>query len=317
MKAINIGGWLVAEPLTTPSLFVDCVDEFTLLQQTDGRQKLENHYKTFITKHDFAWIAEQGFELIRLPVSYAAFGDAEPYPATLEYIDAAFEYAQKYGLYILLDLHAAVGSQNGLEHSARQGAVQWHTDRRNIYSTVDTLVKFATRYATKPELWGIELLNEPSKDIPRKIMYDFYTQAYAAIRAVCSTRIIVSDAYRPIAEWEDLMMRPEHSDMLLDVHLYQVFSDKDKALSFEDHIAKTFQWQRTLEKFIPGASRVIIGEWSAALHQVYDVMEGEQRRQALQLYMQAQRSAFSSAAAHFYWTYKTEYGGEWSYRHIV
>ena len=36
----------------------------------------------------------------------------------LAYIDKAFEWGLKYGIAILLDMHAAPGSQNGWEHSS-------------------------------------------------------------------------------------------------------------------------------------------------------------------------------------------------------
>ncbi len=36
----------------------------------------------------------------------------------LSYIDKAFEWGLKYGIAILLDMHAAPGSQNGNDHSS-------------------------------------------------------------------------------------------------------------------------------------------------------------------------------------------------------
>jgi len=40
------------------------------------------------------------------------------------YIDFKFRWADEIGLRIILDLHGAPGSQNGMDHSGRRGAVK-------------------------------------------------------------------------------------------------------------------------------------------------------------------------------------------------
>ena len=101
----------------------------------------------------------------------------------------------------------------------------------------------------------------------------------------------------------------EFKNILLDTHLYQVFSDEDKNLSLQGHIDKTFKWKHALEEF--GADKIIVGEWSAALTSVYDELNPQQRQQAVNLYRQAQELAFANTAGHFYWSYKAENVGEW------
>ena len=36
----------------------------------DAAPKLRRHHETFITDDDFAWIGEQGLDLVRLPVGH-------------------------------------------------------------------------------------------------------------------------------------------------------------------------------------------------------------------------------------------------------
>lgn len=316
MNGINVGGWLVTEPWVTPSLYKTAHDEFTLTQTAEGDVALEHHYKTFITHKDFAWIAEQGFEVIRLPVGYGVFGDAEPYNKTINYVDQAFKWAQKYGLKILLDLHTAVGSQNGNDHSGKRGTIAWHTDSLNIESTIQTVDKLAHRYANSDQLWGIELLNEPSREIPRKTLELYYRRAYDAVRESCDERVavVICELYRPIAEWEHLLNDPLIKNMLIDVHLYQVFNPKDKNLTLDQHIAKALRWQRMLQAF--GPEKVIVGEWSSALHETYDQFSANATEEARKLYCQAQQFAFANTAGHFYWNYKNEHPGPWSYRSL-
>lgn len=51
-----------------------------------------------------------------------------------------------YGLKCIIDLHAAPGSQNGMEHSAsRDGSVDWRSEA-NIQKTLDVINFLAQRY---------------------------------------------------------------------------------------------------------------------------------------------------------------------------
>jgi aryl-phospho-beta-D-glucosidase BglC (GH1 family) len=60
---------------------------------------------------------------VRLPVGYWNVIE-DPYhryapkdhTKALKYIDLCFDWAEKYGLTVLLDLHGAPGSQNGIDH---------------------------------------------------------------------------------------------------------------------------------------------------------------------------------------------------------
>ena len=46
-------------------------------------------------------------------------------PTDLRYFLKAIDWSRKYGIRILLDLHALPGSQNGWNHSGKSGVVNW------------------------------------------------------------------------------------------------------------------------------------------------------------------------------------------------
>ena len=71
-RGVNLGGWFVVEPWMTPALFAgtSAVDEHTLMETPDGPELIRRHRETFITEADFAWIAEHGLSLVRLPVGH-------------------------------------------------------------------------------------------------------------------------------------------------------------------------------------------------------------------------------------------------------
>ncbi len=320
LHGVNLGGWLVLEKWMTPSLFsgTRANDEHGLaLKLKDKKYELfEKHRGTFITKKDIAWIADSGLNAIRLPVGYQLFEDAEPYVAHAAYVDKLFRWAKEYNLQVIIDVHTAPGSQNGHVHSGQIGEPWWHRDPRSIDTTIEVIGRIAKKWGKHPNLHGIELLNEPHWDIPLSVLQDFYTRAYHTARESCDERvaIIMSDAYRPLAEWDDFLKQPQFKNVLLDMHLYQVFSDKDKALDLAGHITKALKWKRILEEF--GADRIIIGEWSIVVDNVYDKLSSADARLARTLYMQAQQYAFSNTDGWFYWNYKTEAAGDWNYRSL-
>jgi glucan 1,3-beta-glucosidase len=154
LRGVNLGGWLVLEKWMTPSLFdaTDAVDEYTFMSTPDAAARLQSHRETFITESDMAWIAEQGLDLVRLPVGHWVLGGDEPYLGAAGLLDAAMDWAATYELAVLLDLHAASGSQNGQDHSGRVGPRRWYRERSHREHTHAALAALATRYANHPTL---------------------------------------------------------------------------------------------------------------------------------------------------------------------
>jgi glucan 1,3-beta-glucosidase len=126
IRGVNLGGWLVLEPFITPSLFTatGVIDEWTLcasLGPAESKKVMDKHYATFYTEDDFKQIAEYGLNFVRIPIGYWAIDvvDGEPFVPELSwnYLLKGINWARKYGLRVLIDLHALPGSQNGWNHS--------------------------------------------------------------------------------------------------------------------------------------------------------------------------------------------------------
>jgi glucan 1,3-beta-glucosidase len=323
LTGVNLGGWLVLEKWITPGLFqgTGAKDEYTFCEHAGAKelQRLKQFRDTFITKQDFVWLAAHGVQAVRLPIGYWAFGGAKPYLPTVGYIDKAFKWAQATGIRILIDLHGAPGSQNGRDHSGRAGKTGWHHDPRNITATLDAVSQIAKRYGSHPALLGISLLNEPMATIPKATLLDFYKQAYATIRKLCGDRvwIVYSDGYTPI-RWRKELPRRQFHNVYIDTHHYQIFSPIDKLLPSWLNLLRT-RWQlpralTRLRKYHP----VIIGEWSLTLGSTRLGKQIATRRRAVhQAYGRLQLSAYQPTDAWFFWTYKTEHGGTWSFRDCV
>jgi glucan 1,3-beta-glucosidase len=323
IRGVNLGGWLVVEKWITPALFSDTQarDEFTLCRElgSEARAVLDKHRDSFVTEADFRWIAEHGLTAVRLPVGYWIFDGDTPYVGGIEYVDKAFEWAERYNLGIVLDLHAAPGSQNGNDHSGRIGDIAWNAPE-NRAKSLHTIERLAKRYSGRPALLGVELLNEPSWLNKRKVLAEYYMNGYEIVRKHCGTNVsvIAADAFHP-KKWKRLMQSKKYEAKQLDIHLYQAFSKQDKKLSFGGHIDKAnHEWSKLLAK-VTKHWPVMIGEWSIALEpKTFKRMNEAATNAAHRAYGSMQLATFESyAASWFYWTYKTESGGAWSYRDCV
>ncbi|MCC2735951.1 cellulase family glycosylhydrolase, partial [Fusicatenibacter saccharivorans] len=77
------------------------------------------------------------------------------------YLDRAFDWAERTGLKILIDLHKVPGSQNGFDNGGLTGVVRWHHSPRAVAYALNVLACLARRYRDREALFGIEVLNEP------------------------------------------------------------------------------------------------------------------------------------------------------------
>lgn len=123
IKGVNLGNWLVLEKWMNPALFdgTTADDEYYLPTQLDPavyEARIRTHRAEYINERDFATIKSWGLNSVRIPVPYFIFGDRAPFIGCIDELDKAFNWAEKYGLTILIDLHTAPMSQNGFDTAA-------------------------------------------------------------------------------------------------------------------------------------------------------------------------------------------------------
>lgn len=157
INGVNLGGWLVLERWMTPGLFRASgeEDEIWLHRSTDPAELerlLRRHRDTYITEDDFRAISAHGLNLVRIPVPFFIFGDVPGHPGCVEYLDRAFDWAERAGLKVLIDLHTVPGSQNGFDNGGLTGVVRWHTTPRQVAFALDVLERLARRYRDRPAL---------------------------------------------------------------------------------------------------------------------------------------------------------------------
>lgn len=333
-RGVNLGNWLVLEKWMSPRLFAGTTaeDEHELVRQLDAVQRAERyrvHRDTYITDRDFLSLAARGLDLVRLPVPWFVFGGHEPFVGCIEYVDAAFGWAERYGLRILLDLHTVPGSANGTDNGGIIGVSKFHLDRANVDIALDVLERLAARYRDSRALWGIEVVNEPmspelfdrlrnhfkpldpefargSEAPPIAFLEAYYRESYERIRAVApDTTVVFHDSFR-IHRWKDFFARSNLTNVMLDTHMYllnfHLFEGVNEPADFLAKVEDGFGASLAeVSAYVP----VLVGEWSleapspqvtglpaAQLHAFYRALAA------------AQLTVFDQAAAWTFWAYK-------------
>lgn len=166
IKGVNLGNWLVLEKWMSPALFegTDAEDEYWLprkLSKEVYEARIKIHRSEYITERDFVTIRRMGMEFVRIPIPYFVFGDREPFLGCVDELDKAFNWAEKYDMKILLDLHTAPFGQNGFDNGGICGVCKWSQNPDEVEFVLGVLERLAKRYGMRKGLWGIEVLNEP------------------------------------------------------------------------------------------------------------------------------------------------------------
>lgn len=287
IHGINLGGWLNIEPFITPSFFEKyskrdgIVDEYTLCKKLGTNRcklELEKHYSLFVRKETFKEIREAGFDHVRIPFGYwmVKTYEGDPYvpQVSWRYLLRAIEWARQNGLRINLDLHGAPGSQNGWNHSGRQGEIGWlnGTDGDlNAERTLEihhqmSLFFTQPRYKNIITLYG--LVNEPRMvEIDTDRVLTWTTKAIQQIRKDGIEAIIVfGDGFFGLDNWQGKLQDDEK--LVLDVHQYVIFNVDQLSLKHTDKLnfacrAWTAQSKRSMNRNT-GFGPTMCGEWSQA-----------------------------------------------------
>ncbi|KAG8828955.1 exo-1,3-beta-glucanase [Serendipita sp. 399] len=360
VRGVNLGGWFLMEPWITPSMFektgnAGIVDEYTFGQYQDhgyASSLLHQHWATWYTEQDFIDIASVGLNHVRLPISYWSVPiaqDTSPYiTGAWPYILQALDWANAHGLYVILDLHGAPGSQNGFDNSGqRTGQPNWAYDQAFLDRTLAVLEVIAREVGDKVAV--IELLNEIAgfrdpawADAARR----FWQAGYDRVRTAGGNevKIMMGDAFLGVHNWDGYLKSGQ--GVMMDLHVYQIFSNDELRRSWDDHI--NFMCGRVSEFTSYSANNLwlVMGEWSNAITDCAKYLNGrgigarwdgsynpggevlgscygmtgsystfsEEYKAFMRRYWEAQVSVAEKVNGWVYWTWKAENADDWSYQ---
>lgn len=256
VKGVNLGNWLVLEKWMNPALFegTTAEDEYylpTQLTKEVYEARIKTHRSSYITERDFTRIQAMGMNAVRIPIPYFVFGDREPFIGCIDELDKAFNWAEKYGLQILLDLHTVPDSQNGFDNGGISGVCKWSQQPEEVEFVLNVLEKLSLRYGKRNGLWGIEILNEPiledtweKLNVPKRyppvdpekakgtkpntmeFMRQFYMDAYDRIeKHLADDKYIVFHDAFSLKAWKDFMREEKYKNVVLDTHQYLMVAE--------------------------------------------------------------------------------------------
>ncbi|WRT70121.1 uncharacterized protein IL334_007115 [Kwoniella shivajii] len=330
-QSVNLGSWFVQEQWMNPSLFT-CASgnkqaEFDVANGwgsvDNARQVLERHWDEWITEDDFKYLASIGINTVRLPIGYWSLGPVYCQGTAFESVSAAYvnswprvvraiNWAEKYGLGVLVDLHGAPGSQNAQAHSGvSDGQQNLFNNPTNVQLTINILTYLTQQLVKVNNVVGIQILNEPSNvdSLP-----SFYSQVIDVLRQVspeaAAFPFYINDAFDMSRFADYISTRKDF--VVLDHHSYFVFDDANSQATPASQLVASLQpGQGSLSQQIIGVAaeerrNIVIDEFSCALsNQALSNSQDQQgdRRQ----FCTGQMESYTNATAGYsFWSYKTE-----------
>lgn len=196
-KGVNLGGWLLMEGYILHGRNIPETGFKNEFSKKCGKGSLKEFERLFrdrwITESDIKNISRMGANVIRVPFNHKLIEKA-PYKYSSEgfsYLEKVLKWGKKHNLKIILDLHAACGSQNPDWHGDSNGkALLWEVKeyRKRTYALWENIVEKVKNYDS---LLGYDLLNEPIIENRRiNILRDFYKNIIKRIRAIDRKRMI-------------------------------------------------------------------------------------------------------------------------------
>ena len=261
MVGTNLGGWQVLEPWITPSLFYRFLgkshsegvgmDQYTFceaLGAEEGNRVLRDHWENWITEDLIADLAAREVEIVRLPIGDWTLKPYGPYvgctDGAADYIHWLLDTAEKYGIKVLLDVHAIKDSQNGFDNSGMAYRIDWSDDTHfwhngdsrwmgpwngssydfidydNINWAVDTVSGLLEEFGSHASLYALEPVNEPwwCSDLPT--LKDFYRTVRNNMREFNPDLVFVfHDSFHYDANvWNDLFDDDDMENVVMDTH---------------------------------------------------------------------------------------------------
>ena len=228
LRGTNAGGWLVQENWMNPTNASDQRTMMDTLANRFGSSKRDELVATYEdnywTTQDFDNCAEMGMSVIRLPFTYMNLCDdnGNLKPNAFDRLDWFVSNCSSRGMYVILDMHGAFGSQNGMDHSGEvNDGTQLYYNQSNKNKTLNLWKSIAEHFKGNPAVAAYDILNEPGIKAAAtySLQWDFYNEIYNAIRSKDSDHIIIMESC-----WDaDNLPRPSQygwTNVVYEYHYY-------------------------------------------------------------------------------------------------
>ena len=249
LRGVNLGNWLLWETWMgfVPEYTDDWAyyDTLEVLLDRFGEEKTAEIVKTFednfITEEDIAQIEKLGFNCVRVPFWYRNFmtEDLEWFAENhndnkgFQKLDWLIETCEKYGIYVMLDLHGAPGGQSKNHCTGKAGRNELYENENMLNATIELWCAIANRYKDNQTVCAYDLLNEPQNNGGYEGNYNWAAESEDAVSRTNKAYDIIYKAIREIDKnhiisfegvWSTTVLpNPQemgYENMLYQLHLY-------------------------------------------------------------------------------------------------
>jgi endoglucanase len=254
LRGINLGGWLVEEPWMMPlatkppegSSLPPVKDHASLVAVLGkrfgaaGAARVQAAFRNaWLNESDFDRIRAAGLNCVRLPFLSSQIAE----PASLAKIDQAVAWAGARGIYVILDMHGAPGSQSDQDHTGMAGRNEFFKDPINVTRAETIWTQVARRYRDNPAVAGYDLVNEPTGTPNSDTLYVVTDRLYRAVRAADPTHLVfIEDGYTGI-QYMPFPGPCGWTNVVYSTHYYDF-----KAKSADDQANKSAEYIASVEK---------------------------------------------------------------------
>lgn len=241
LRGVGLGSWFLPEGYMW--CFPDQGDRprriekmiLELLGPEKAGEFWRTYFDSFISEEDIRRIREEGFNSIRLPLSYRYLQRGSE---SLERVDKLIEWCREHRLYVILDLHGAPGGQTGTNiDDSEKDQPELFMDESHARETVRLWRELALRYRDEWIVAGYDLLNEPLpewfSDYNDKVM-PLYRDIIRAIREVDTKHMIILEGVHWATDWSIFTERLD-DNLMLQFHKYWNSPDRE---SLEPYLEK-------------------------------------------------------------------------------
>jgi aryl-phospho-beta-D-glucosidase BglC (GH1 family) len=218
LRSIGIGGWLMMEGYMLGGKNIAEHTFKARIRSLYGKKRLERFtsgfQKNFFNENDVARIKKLGFNCARLPFNDRVLAGNNGF----KLLDNVVKWFRKYKIYLILDLHAAPGSQNYDWHSDSDGVARLWDNDTFIKQTVNLWNKISKRYKNEEFIAGYDILNEPVTNKVNKINL-LYGDIIDVIRKNKDHHIIFVEPNMWAADFKGIK-KPKDGDFAWSVHFY-------------------------------------------------------------------------------------------------
>ena len=271
------------------------IDSYTVcevLGATEGNAMMKAHWNSWLTEDHLKQLSEKDVTVVRVPIGDWTFTQYGPYVGCMdgakEAIDWMMDTAQKYGLKVLLDVHAQKDSQNGFDNSGRAYKMEWidknhfkhwsieeadwigdfdlstysytTMNEENIQFSLNVVEDIMKAWGNHPALYAVEPVNEPWWATPRDWLSDYYRSARDIVRSYNPNTIFVfHDAFDSSSSWNALFDDNDMENVVMDTHAYMAWWEHKNDIPMY-----CADYEGVISNLDAVKYPVWIGEWSLA-----------------------------------------------------